>query len=131
MAHFTKMPLAGCTETGVFVWQGRLCVAAGGAVTAATSWGKGDTWTKGSNGEYTLQVDRAYRGATTTGGTIGTALTKAAAGVQGVEVKSKDFKAGTFVFRFVDMTTGTGTDPAAAVELDVTLLVIDTTNPKG
>lgn len=131
MAHCSLMPLKGTPETGVYVWLGRMSVAAGGAVTAATSWGKGATFTKGASGEYTIQLSRAYRGASATGGVAQLTITKAAAGVQEVELKSEDYSAGTFVVRFISTATGTGTDPAAAVDLNITLFILDSTVPKG
>lgn len=132
MGSFAAQPIRGHSECGVSFLMGRLCVAAGGAVTAATSWFKGGTWTKGTNGEYTLQLEAKYRGYSATGGTVTYGLTKTAAGVQGVEIKSKDFNAGTYVFRFTETAVaGAGTDPAAAVELDLQIQVIDSSLPKG
>lgn len=132
MGSFAAQPIKGHAECGVAFLMGRLCVAAGGAVTAATTWFKGGTFTKNTNGEYTLQLEAKYRGYSATGGTATYGLTKAAAGVQGVEWKSKDFEAGTFVVRFTETAVaGAGTDPAAAVELDIQIQLIDSTLPKG
>jgi hypothetical protein len=132
MASFAAQPIQGAAECGVHLLMGRLCVAAAGAVTAATTWFKGGTFTKGANGEYTLQLEAKYRGVSATAGTAVYGLTKAAAGLQGVEWVSKDFLAGTFVIRFIETAVaGAGTDPAAAVELDIQIMLINSTLPKG
>lgn len=130
MAHFTAMPHKGCSETAVLDWDGQLDIAAGGALGTA-SWGKGATYTKGTNGEYTLTLSAPYRVYNAAHGNVTYGLIKVAAGLQGVDIKSQDFSTGVYVFRFTSTATGTGTDPAAAVKLNIHIRVFNTTNPKG
>jgi hypothetical protein len=131
MAHFAAQPLAGCSETNVLEWDGQLDVAAGGAL-GTGSWGKGATYTKGSNGEYTLTLDAKYRVANAGHGNLTYGLIKAAAGLQGVEIKSQDFSTGVFVFRFTETAVaGAGTDPAAAVKLNIHIRMFNTSLTKG
>jgi hypothetical protein len=133
MAHCAAQPIQGFSETGALFLGGRLVTTvATAAVNATLSWFKGGTWTKGSNGEYTLQLEAQYRGPTTTGGLLTFGLTKAGTDVSGLECLSKDFKAGTYVFRFTETAVaGAGTDPAEVSEIDVLIVIFNTTNPKG
>jgi hypothetical protein len=131
MSHFAAQPIKGHVEAYAFFWDGQLRIDAGGAINSG-SWGKGATYTKQTNGEYTLTLEAKYRVSQADNGTVTLGLVKAAAGVQGVEVKNADFSTGVIVFRFTEtVTAGAGTDPAAAVRLNIHIHAYDGTLPKG
>jgi hypothetical protein len=131
MAHFSAQPLSGHAETNVLLWSGQLVVDAGGALNSA-SWGKGATYTKGSNGEYTLTLSAAYRVKNAAHGAVTVTIMKAAAGLQAVELKSVDLSTGVIVLRFIETAVaGAGTDPAAACSAFIRIELFNTTLPKG
>lgn len=137
MAGISTKPFKGDVYVGTSIAHTRLGLTAAAAVDSTTTInGQVGTWAKTATGEYTYTFgtspDFKVAGAgfrvaagTSPGGQVFTQLIGAAAGTVACELKSMDLTTGTIVLRTYTKSTGAAVDTAAALLIDVMIVLFD------